>query len=308
MIVELPDTSTSTIANRVDELHKQRGEAALGRVLTLLICTDSVNLEESLVIANSASREHPCRVIAIVTEGREAGDDSTLDAQIRFGADAGAGEIIVLKPTGGLTRHLDTLIIPLLVPDVPVVAWWPTRAPENPSADPIGMMASSRITDAMRATNPEAAFTALRAHFTAKDVDLAWTRLTKWRATIATLLEQPPASPITSVTVRGQARHLSVDLLGAWLALRLDVPVVFERVTDAIGVDGVTFVCQDGEFGLQRDDERISITMPGEVASQSMPMPRRTTEDCLSEELRRLDPDEVYAEVLEQGWKLVDHE
>ncbi len=306
MIVELPHTSTSTIADQIDKLHKDRGEAAIGRVLTLLVCTDSANLEESLAIANSASREHPCRVIAIVCEGREAGDDSTLDAQIRFGADAGAGEIIVLRPTGGLTRHLDTLVIPLLVPDVPVVAWWPTRAPENPSADPIGMMASSRITDAMRAPNPEAAFTALRAHFNEKDVDLAWTRLTKWRATIASLLEQSPASPITSVTVTGEDHHLSVDLLGAWLALRLDVPVIINHISGVIGVDDVTFTCEHGEFGLHREDKRISVTMPGESA-QTMPMPMRTTEDCLNEELRRLNPDEVYAEVIQHGWTLVDH-
>lgn len=307
MIVELPNTSTSAIADKIDELHKQRGEAASGRVLTLLVCTDSVNLEESLSIANTASREHPCRVIAIVSEGRESGDDATLDAQVRFGADAGAGEIIVLRPTGGLTRHLDTLVIPLLVPDVPVVAWWPTRAPENPSADPIGMMASSRITDAMRAPNPEAAFTALRAHYSEKDIDMAWTRLTKWRATIASLLEEPPATPIKSVTLFGADHYLSVDLLGAWLALRLDVPVDIERDAAFVGVEGVTFICEDGEFGLHREDERVSVQMLGEIA-QTLPMPLRTTEDCLSEELRRLNPDEVYAEVIEQGWTLVDHE
>lgn len=307
MIVELPDTSTSAIASKIDELHERRGEAALGRVLTLLVCTDAANLEDSLATANAASREHPCRVIAIVTEGRDVGDDARLDAQVRFGADAGAGEIIVLRPTGGLTRHLDTLVIPLLVPDAPVVAWWPTRAPENPSADPIGMMARSRITDAMRAQNPEAAFTALRAHYTDKDIDMSWTRLTMWRATLASLLEERPASPIRSVRVLGQPRHLSVELLGSWLALKLGVPVVIDRDGNAEGVAGVTFVCEDGEFGMHRENERMAVSLPGEF-EQTVPMPMRTPEDCLSEELRRLDPDEVYAEVIERGWTLVDHE
>ena len=60
---------------------------------------------------------------------------------MRFGSDAGAGEIIVLRPRGGLVRHADTLVIPLLVPDAPVVAWWPNEAPANLSKDLLGSMA-----------------------------------------------------------------------------------------------------------------------------------------------------------------------
>ncbi|NMN00619.1 OpcA protein [Bifidobacterium sp. DSM 109958] len=312
MILELPDTSTGAISRKIDELHEERGEAALGRVLTLLIVTDTAHLEESLEVANAASREHPCRVIAIVMDGHVATDisdhSSTLDGQIRFGADAGAGEIIVLKPTSALTRHLDTLVIPLLVPDAPVVAWWPTRAPENPSADPIGRMARSRITDAMHAPNPEAAFTALRAHYSDQDVDLSWTRLTIWRALLATMLDQPPHLPITGVRVVGPTNDIPTELLVSWLALRLGVPVSVERDPDANAVQGVYFRREDGEVALLRPaDDQATIRQPGQ-ADQTMSMPARPLEDCLSEELRRLDPDEIYAEVITKGWALVDHE
>ncbi|KAA8820829.1 glucose-6-phosphate dehydrogenase assembly protein OpcA [Bifidobacterium vespertilionis] len=312
MILELPATTTGAISRKIDELHEERGEAALGRVLTLLITTDAANLENSLEVANAASREHPCRVIAIVTDGRVDTDitdhSSTLDGQIRFGADAGAGEIIVLKPTAALTRHLDTLVIPLLVPDAPVVAWWPTRAPENPATDPIGRMARSRITDAMRAPNPEAAFTALRAHYSEQDVDLSWTRLTIWRALLAAMLDQPPHLPIRSVRVVGPTNDIPTELLVSWLALRLDVPVRVERNPDAKAVQGVYFDREDGEVALLRPaDDQATIRQPGQ-ADQTMSMPARPLEDCLSEELRRLDPDAIYAEVVTKGWPLVDHE
>lgn len=143
MIIDMPNTRTREISRKIDELHEERGESATGRVLTLLISTNEDELEYSLELANAASREHPCRVIAIspsrkpvdTPEKAEPADDaddfenSNLDAQVRFGADAGAGEIIVLHPRGGLVHHPDTLVIPLLVPDAPVVAWWPTEAP-----------------------------------------------------------------------------------------------------------------------------------------------------------------------------------
>lgn len=141
MIINLPNTNTSKISAKIDELHEERGESATGRVLTLLIDTTLKDLENALGAANAASREHPCRVIAIVRESQvniadsQSEETPNLDAQVRFGADAGAGEIIILYPHNGLVRHPDTLVIPLLVPDAPIVAWWPTNAPENPAKD-----------------------------------------------------------------------------------------------------------------------------------------------------------------------------
>ena len=131
MIIDMPNTRTREIAHKIEQLHEERGESATGRVLTLLIATEDADLEHALEIANSASREHPCRVIAVVpdtnpadqsgegepnaaevaaevsasrdnpavdlTDGPNDPNDSNLNAQVRFGADAGAGEIIVLR-------------------------------------------------------------------------------------------------------------------------------------------------------------------------------------------------------------------
>ena len=140
MIINMPNTHTSEISQKVDELHEERGEAATGRVLTLLILTGATDLEQALETANAASREHPCRVIAIVPDTSSdidpQDDDSNLNAQVRFGADAGAGEIIILRPRNGLIRHHDTLVMPLLVPDAPIVAWGPTNPPASPVTGP----------------------------------------------------------------------------------------------------------------------------------------------------------------------------
>lgn len=345
MIIDLPNTRTREIAHKIEQLHEERGESATGRVLTLLIATDDSELEHALEIANAASREHPCRVIAIVPDtehhddgdaiaadhaGAEASDDSAgakpmektdnpaidltdgpaesnLNAQVRFGADAGAGEIIILRPRNGLINHPDTLVIPLLVPDVPVVAWWPTNPPSNPSKDLMGAMARSRLTDAMRSNNPEATIERLRRNWTAEDVDLSWTRLTVWRGLLASMLDQPPHLPITAVKVSGPKEFLPMDLLCAWLRLKLGVNVDVEYVDDAEAVTGVYLTRSDGVVSLERPyEDQALISMPGQTP-QAISVPVRTIEDCLTEELRRIDPDEVYAEVINEGWDLIRH-
>ncbi|MDF7665857.1 glucose-6-phosphate dehydrogenase assembly protein OpcA [Bifidobacterium sp. ESL0745] len=326
MIIKMPDTQTNAIARKIEELHQERGEAGNDRVLTLIISTDESELENALKIANSAGREHPCRVIAIVPNTRETacpvpkpgeekpeacididpGEDETdLDAQVRFGADAGAGEVIILRPRRGLCQHTDTLVMPLLVPDAPVVTWWPTNPPANPSKDLLGAMAGIRITDALRSDDPDKTFDTLRANWEPRDVDFSWTRVTIWRAMIATTLDQPPHLPIESVKVCGQPDYLPLKLLAAWLELKLNAPVELGYVTGTEAITGVYLKRSDGVISLERPDLREAvISQPGQ-APQSVAMPLRTLEDCLSEELRRTDPDEVYADVIRKGWDMV---
>ncbi|MCH4209468.1 glucose-6-phosphate dehydrogenase assembly protein OpcA [Bifidobacterium sp.] len=309
MIIDMPNTHTSEISRKIDELHEERGEAATGRVLTLLVVTEDSELEHALQIANAASREHPCRVIAIVPDNNSdidpQDDDSNLNAQVRFGSDAGAGEIIILHPRNGLIRHQDTLVIPLLVPDAPIVAWWPTNPPAVPSKDLLGAMARSRITDAMHSGNPEATMERLRRNLCAEDVDLSWTRLTVWRAMLASMLDQPPYLPILKAKVAGPKNFLPLDLLRAWLRLRLDVPVELEIVPDALAITGVYLTREDGVISLERPAEDHTVVWQPNQAPQPISMPIRSDVDCLIEELRRLEPDEVYAEVINSGWDLM---
>ncbi|HJD88442.1 MAG TPA: glucose-6-phosphate dehydrogenase assembly protein OpcA [Bifidobacterium animalis] len=311
MILTLTDTQTDEISAKIDELHEERGEAALGRVLTLVVATDEKNLESSLCIANEASRDHPCRVIAICPSHREMTEPESertyLDAELRVGADAGAGEIIILRPRGGLTHHLDTLVIPLLLPDTPMVVWWPTEAPANPSHDLLGQMAHTRITDAYRSSNPQRTIEDLRRNWSSKNVDLSWTRLTLWRAVLASMVDQPPHLPIQSVRITGEQDYLPMDLLAAWLTLRLNVPVTIEIEPNAQAITGVYLTRKDGKLSLERrpSEEGIArISVPGQ-SPQAMPLPIRSMVDCMSEELGRLYPDEIYAEVLTKGWQKI---
>jgi glucose-6-phosphate dehydrogenase assembly protein OpcA len=297
LIIDLPATTTSQVNTKLVHLREQGGVNALGRVLTLVIVTDdSDRTEEVIDAANRASREHPCRVIVVARGARKA--SARLDAQIRVGGDAGASEVIVLRLYGPLADQGASCVVPLLLPDAPVVAWWPGEAPPVPAEDPIGKLAQRRITDAAAERNPTRALASREKSYVNGDTDLAWTRLTLWRAMLAAALELPPYEKITGALVVGDPDSPSCDLLAAWLAARLKVPVRRAKQPGCKGIVSVELQRPSGSVQLNRPDGRIgTLTQPGQPPRR-VALQRRPIADCLSEDLRRLDPDEIYEEAL----------
>lgn len=307
MIVQLPDTTVSKISRALVNVREEGGAVALGRVLTLIIITRSGAEEEVIEAANDASREHPMRVIVLMTGGR--GEDARLDAEIRVGGDAGASEVVVLRPYGAAGSNAESLVTGLLLPDAPVVAWWPTDTPKMPSRSAIGKIAQRRITDAATQPNPAEWIAGLGAHYAPGDTDFAWTRLTRWREQLAAVLDQPPFEPVTAVEVRGGADSPSTPLLAEWLRLKLAVPVHWEYLDHdewASGIKSVRLVRPSGDTLLERSSPGVAVlTQPGQP-SHDLAFPRRTLRECLAEELRRLDPDVLYGRVITEGWELLE--
>jgi glucose-6-phosphate dehydrogenase assembly protein OpcA len=299
MIVDLPSSNSSAVNKKLVELRESNGVLALGRVLTLVVVTDDgLSIEGAIEAANSASREHPCRVIVLARGARKAAP--RMDAQIRIGGDAGASEVIVLRGYGALADPEPGagMVMPLLLPDAPVVAWWPHEAPAVPSEDAIGKLAQRRITDALSSKNPLKAFEQRRANHVAGDTDLTWTRLTQWRALLAAALDFPPHEDVTAALVAGEVVSPSTDLLAGWLATRLNVKIKRSPSTSTHGMSLVRLTRSSGPVELIRPDGKIAtLSQPGQP-DRMIALARRSVPDCLSEELRRLDPDEIYGAAL----------
>ncbi|SFT38426.1 glucose-6-phosphate dehydrogenase assembly protein OpcA [Actinopolyspora lacussalsi subsp. righensis] len=296
MIVDLPSTTTSQVNKKMVELRESGGAVALGRVLTLVIVTgDGTETEEAIQAANEASREHPARVIVVAKGARQAA--ARLDAQIRIGGDAGASEVVVLRLYGPLAEEGAGSVVPLLLPDAPVVVWWPNDAPEFPAKDPIGELAHRRITDAAAEPDPiEALRTRVRSYVDG-DTDLAWTRLTSWRALLAASLDLPPFEPIEGAVVSGESDSPSTDLLAGWLAASLGIPVRRE-VHRGPGIVSAVLERPSGNVEVVRPDGKVGyLTQPGQQ-DRRVTLHRRAVRDCLAEELRRLGPDEIYESTL----------
>jgi glucose-6-phosphate dehydrogenase assembly protein OpcA len=302
VIYDLPDTSTDVINKKIIEIRESGGAVALGRVMTLIIVTEDGPAEEAIRAANDASREHPCRVIAVVRGNRRG--TIRLDAQIRVGGDAGASEVIVLRLYGPLAEHGHSVIVPFLLPDAPIVVWWPSDAPEVPAQDPIGRMAQRRITDAARSKAPIKTLQQRAERHAPGDTDLAWSRITLWRGLLAAALDEPPYESVTSATVSGGSDSPSTDLMASWLALYLKVPVTRERAAAGKGLLGVVLQRPGGAIRLERPDGVVAtLRQPGQPERRIALAPR-VDRDCLAEELRRLDPDDVFADVVTQALTL----
>lgn len=299
MRTELTDTTSSKVNRALLEARRAIGSPTMGLVLTLVIATDEENAYDAVRAASEASRAHPCRIIVVInrsSRGPHSLRTSRLDAELRIGSDAGTGEIVLLRLHGALTGHAGSVVLPLLLPDAPVVAWWPADAPADLAKDPLGELAQRRITDAAAAFDPVGVLDERAAAYQPGDTDLAWTRLTPWRALLAAALDQRPL-PVTGATVESEADNVSAELLARWLEDRLGVPVARRESAGPV-ITRVSLQTAAGEIRVDRPAGKLAtLVLPGSPDRQ-VALKIRSDAELIAEELRRLDADVVYGSAL----------
>jgi glucose-6-phosphate dehydrogenase assembly protein OpcA len=259
MTIDLTDTTTGRINAALMDARHRMGGPAMGMVLSLVIVTDEASQYDAMRAASQASREHPSRIIGVINRSVRA--ESRLDAEIRV-AENGPGETVLLRLYGPVIEHADSVVEPLLVLDIPVLTWWPGPGPTVPSAHPLGAVAQRRVTDAASDSDPLRALATLAASYRPGDTDLSWTRATPWRSLLAGV-------PVRSVASEGP------------------------------GITEARFTTTSGDIAITRPDGRMATLSRPDQPDRRVALHRRDATDLLSEELRRLDPDEVYAESIE---------
>ncbi|GAA0912445.1 glucose-6-phosphate dehydrogenase assembly protein OpcA [Streptomyces thermoalcalitolerans] len=299
MKIDLTDITAGDINRALVQGRRAIGTPAVGMVLTMVIVTDEENAYDALKAAEEASYEHPSRTLVVIRRHARTLRDRTscrLDAEVRVGAEAGSGETVVLRTYGDVSDHADSVVLPLLLPDAPVVVWWPADAPDNPSTDPLGRLAQRRITDLYAVEHPLEVLETRARFYTPGDTDLAWTRLTPWRSLLAAALDQAPVK-VTSAAVEAEAENPSAELLARWLEARLTVKA--DRVVSAGPlVTAVRLGTDNGEIVLDRPKGPLAtLTLPGQP-SRTLALKVRPLSELIAEELRRLDADDMYAVAL----------
>jgi len=293
MIIDLTSTNSSEIASALLKARRNAGSPAMGMIGTIVVVVDESSHHDALKAANEAGREHPSRVlVAILRPGRGAGG---LDAEVRVGEGI-PGEAVLLRLHGDLARVPESVITPLLLPDSPVIVWWPGGGPKVPAEDPLGKIGRRRVTDAAGTRRATEVFKTRAEGYRPGDTDFAWTRLTPWRALMAAALDQYPTI-VRGAEVVSAKGNPSADLMAAWLQCRLGVPVE-QKQSRGPGLTAVRMFTPAGPIALTRPDGAVAtFSIPGQP-DRPVALKRRTTSELLSEELRRLDPDDVYAQTL----------
>lgn len=286
MIRTLKGTTSADIQNAIRQARQNMGASAM--VFTLIVEAAADEYDEVFDACIEAGREHPSRII-LASDGNAKAD--RLDAEIHVGESV-AGEIIALKFHGELAQHKYSTLLPLLLPDSPVIAWWPGVAPEQVAQSQIGTLATRRITDAMGYDDPLAALVRRARNLAPGDTDLTWTRLTPWRALLAAALDVHPGT-VTAATVRAADNNAAGLLLAAWLRSRLGIGVAFEA-SPGPGITEVVLTNADGDIRLSRGDGKMATFTGPRTPPRTVALRRREISALITEELRRLDTDAVF--------------
>jgi glucose-6-phosphate dehydrogenase assembly protein OpcA len=295
MIIDLANTTTRKIQDALTASRHRMGGPATGKVLTLIVVTDEAAQYDAIRASAEVAREHPCRILGVITRGRDA--DPRFDAEVRVG-ETGPGETVLLRLYGQLADHADSVVLPLLVPDTPLVTWWPGTAPATPGEEALGALAQRRVTDSAGGADPLDTLKRLAAGYRPGDTDFAWARITPWRSLLAAALDQPH-DDITAVRVEAEGDNSSAALLGGWLSVRLGVPAEVSP-SPGPGITAVRMSTKTGDIAVTRPDGRVATLSRPDQPDRQVALHRRSTAELLAEELRRLDPDEVYHEAVER--------
>jgi glucose-6-phosphate dehydrogenase assembly protein OpcA len=301
LMLSLWDTTGNEVVNKLAAERRSAGGVTSGLALTLIVVTDEAQIRQVEEAATIAAAAHPYRVL-IVTRGPVPGPDAAtvnvkdrLDAEIIIGGRLGPCEAVIMRMHGRLALHAESVVVPLLAPDVPVVIYWHGPPPERLAYDPLGVVADRRITDVVQCKDPAGALRERAEDYAPGDTDLAWTRLSGWRSLLAGAFDTGVPG-VEAATVAGPLGDPAAALLRGWLSACLGIPVGLHT---ADHLSEVRFQFSDETVMSLRNNGNGTATLSRtDVADKVLPLIRRRLGEELAEELRRLDPDQPY------GWAL----
>ncbi|GIG59544.1 glucose-6-phosphate dehydrogenase assembly protein OpcA [Longispora fulva] len=293
-MIALWDTTGIDVVKALAAERRSAGGLTSGLALTLIAVVDEKHVREAEAAATIAAQQHPCRLLIIVRRD-VLNPNSRLDAEIVVGGRLGPCEAIVMRMHGRLALHAESVAMPLLAPDVPVVTWWHCDPPEGIAYDPLGVVADRRISDAYLSADPTLAVKQRADDYAPGDTDLAWTRLTPWRTLVAGAFEAAPA-PAASIAIGAPVGDPSATLLAGWLKARLGVT---PTVTPASELASVAVTLANGDqMALEKHGTTAVLRRTG-YPDRTLPLMARPLGEELAEELRRIDADQPYAAALE---------
>jgi glucose-6-phosphate dehydrogenase assembly protein OpcA len=184
-----------------------------------------VAAEETLA---GMEERHPSRTLLLVPQPDEP---DGLDAQVSvrcfsLGDRSICGEVIELKLRGSRAAAPASIVLPLLISDLPVFLRW--RGEPDWDADELAQLVDlvdRLVVDSTEWEGLPAPYARLAKLFDRVAVsDIAWDRTERWRSLLASLW--PDVGSVKTVRVHGTAAQ--GHLLAGWLRSRLGHPVELE--------------------------------------------------------------------------------
>jgi glucose-6-phosphate dehydrogenase assembly protein OpcA len=295
-MIGLWDTTGNEVVKALATERRSAGGVASGMALTLIVVVDEKRVREAEAAATIAASMHPCRLLIVVRADVER-PSNRLDAEVVVGGRLGPCEAVVMRMYGRLALHAESVVMPLLAPDVPVVTWWHGTPPDVIANDFLGVVADRRITDCKLADDPVAALVQRARDYAPGDTDLTWTRITLWRTLVAGAFDTAEEQVIGAKIVAPMTDPTAA-LMKGWLMSRLGIEPEWEHSDRSPRMRSVQLQCANGDLVSVTREEGTALFSRTGQEDRYMPLPKRPVGDELAEELRRLDADQIYGEAL----------
>jgi glucose-6-phosphate dehydrogenase assembly protein OpcA len=229
---------------------EERNVAARTSVMNLVVVARRPEIgEHAAATIQQLTGRHPSRTLILSAADMES--RSWLDAQIRaycvlsrVDASETCAEQIYITAGGAAGRHLDAIVAPLLVHDLPVTLWWPGEPPfQTAAARDLLKMSDRLVVDGSSWTGDGLARLRQMAEAMDRDHlavgDFALMRQSRWREAIASVFDLPDFLPYLRGIRRIAVTYATHDATGApgstnaikpvyhvaWLASRLEMAV-----------------------------------------------------------------------------------
>ncbi|MEF3273794.1 MAG: glucose-6-phosphate dehydrogenase assembly protein OpcA [Chloroflexus sp.] len=237
--------------------HPEAGGQAVIRALTcnLIVRVPNDRWAEQVVdISPALMSQHPSRMVIVIDR---PGQTTELQANVQAlctlinaGRTQVCGEQVTISARGAPAGQLASLILPLLVPDLPVVLWAPGAQPfAQPLVQRLYRLCDRVIVDSTTFADPVRELVELAAFEQATNgapavSDLGWTRLTPWRELTAQFFDArsflPHLHRIDEIVIEYAATDhpnpVAALLFAGWLVSCLK----WTPLEDAVGVEGET--------------------------------------------------------------------
>jgi glucose-6-phosphate dehydrogenase assembly protein OpcA len=224
---------------------KEQGHSiARAAVLNLVVYADrEMHARRAAASSSRLSTRHPSRVIVVLGDRQREGVDVVVQLHCHVPRPDETAQIsyeqILARVKGDADERVASVVIPLLVPDLPVFLWWTGTPPHDTRRfDDLIALADRLIVDSGDFARPDQTLAVMaelaRTHTGRKFgiTDLNWTRLTPWRELVAAFFDVDTWRPCLDnlvgvrvgfgVDMDGRDIHPSQALLLiGWLASRL---------------------------------------------------------------------------------------
>jgi glucose-6-phosphate dehydrogenase assembly protein OpcA len=310
--------SVAEVERALSDLRRHEQQAAVRTgVLTLgCVVPDQATADQALATIHELGPRRPARTLVVITDDGDGEQriDATASVQVvEIDSRAVCHELVVLRVRGPARFHVDSIIRPLTLPDLPVFIWMPVQVPTL--GDPMLGICDRLLVDTRAVTSPERALAQVVKLLRLVPVtDLSWLRLAPWRQQLSGLFQgqvnEPFLKGVDHVHVAG---HFAPSrLMAGWVCSRLGLAPEAVTLEDATHMSirlTATSGASHGQFTVRRPADERALVAEVELESgpswtQTLRMRDRWPARALADALTRTGDDDVYREALVTGMKL----